>query len=264
MAGAAELDLSRPRGLGEILAACFELYGRHFPTFAAIALAIVVPMDLISLGLIEGHLSSGYDEDAVFGGGAAYTIVTLLVTTPLITAGHVHAVMDVGEGRKPKAARSLQAAGAVLLPVLGTVLAYSLGVMLGTLLLVVPGIFLAIYWYVAAQIVVAEGRGPAEALSRSGDLVGGSWWRVFGVVIVLSLVAMVPALALGIPVTVAAGEADSGLLLVLGTILLDTVLYSFLALTGTILFFDLRARRGGSGASAQEDFSLPPSDLPPR
>jgi len=238
------LDLSMRRDLGDILATVSSLYVRHFFTFAAIALAVVLPMDLITLGLIDGYLSSGYDDEGLLGsGGIAYNVTYVLVTVPLITAGHVHAVMDAGEGKVPSARRSLGAAGGMFVKVALTVLLYSLGTFLGFIALVIPGIYLMVRWYFAAQDVVAEGSSPADALEHSGDLVKGNWWRVFGCVIVFNILAFIPALILGGLVALAASAANSGVLLVLSTAVVDAVVLSFLALSGTILYFDLRARR---------------------
>ena len=50
---------------------------------------------------------------------------------------------------------------------------------------------------------------------------------------------------LGIPLLAIGALADTGLPTLLGQILLDAVIYSFTALAGTLLFFDLKARHAG-------------------
>jgi hypothetical protein len=238
------IDLSRPRDLGQILSSCWELYRRHFTVFAAIALAVVLPMDLISLGLIEGKLTSGFEVDQIGGGGPAYTLVQTLITTPLITAGHVYAVLQISRGEQPRAGDSLSRAGGALPLLIGTVILYSLGVLLGVIALILPGIYLAVRWYVATQSVVAEDRGPVEALQRSGELTRGQWWRVLGISLVVGLLGAVAGAFLALPVGALAAVADSGALLVLGNVIADSVILSFTALAGTLLFFDLRVRQG--------------------
>ena len=52
--GPAPLDLNRPRNLGDLLSATFSLYGRYFGVFAAIAFAVVVPVDLVFYGGMMG------------------------------------------------------------------------------------------------------------------------------------------------------------------------------------------------------------------
>ncbi len=240
------VDLERPRDLGQILNACWLLYRRHFTAFAAIALAVVVPMDLVSLGLIDGYLTSGFDLDKAVGGGPAYSIVQTLITVPLVSAGHVFAVMRIGRGEEPSPGESLSQAGGVLPVVLGTVLLSTLGVLAGIVVVVLPGIYLAVRWFVASQSVVAEGRRPVDGLRRSGELVRGSWWRVFGISIAFSLVAGAGGALVGVPIGVLAAATDSGAVLVLGHMAADAVILSFTALGGTLLFFDLRARSAGN------------------
>ena len=237
------LDLSQPRDLNELLSATFSLYRRHYRVFPVIALAVVVPLDLITVGLIDGNLTSGYDSDNVLGGGVAYSIVSTLVTTPLITAGHVTAVMDIGRREQPSVGRSLQGASLALPTLMATVVLYVMAVFAGLIALIIPGIYVGVRLYFSPQAVVAEGNGAFDALRRSWALVEGSWWRVLGIALLMSILAGLLAAVLGAPVAAAAAAADSGPLLLVGTMVVDAVSLSLVALGGTLLFFDLRTRR---------------------
>jgi hypothetical protein len=237
------LDLTRPRDVGDIIGTSFSLYRHHFLLFATIAFTVVVPLDLLTVGVIDGQLTS-YDDETLLGGGdIAYWIVYYLLLVPLITAGHVSAVVDIGEGRTPAVGRSLQRAGAVLLPVMGAVVLSGLGVLIGFLALVVPGIYLAMRWYLASQTVVVEDRSPVGALRRSGELVTDYWWSTFGRVLLIGLIGGLLAGVLGLPIGLVAALAESGPLSLLGTILTDAIALSFVALASTLLYFDLRARK---------------------
>jgi hypothetical protein len=242
------VDLSVPRSLAELLGTCGNLYQRYFRVFAGIALFVVVPLDLITLGGIDGYLTSGFsgEDTTIFGGGTggiAYSIVSLLVTTPLVTAAHVFAVMEAGEGKEPSVRRSLEEAGPVFIKVAATILAVLVCVLLGLIALIVPGLYLYVRFVVSAQAVVAEGLDPVAAMRRSSGLVEGSWWRVFGITIVLALIAGAVSSVVALPMVAAAEAANAGALYVLGQIVADTLGISFAALSGTLLFFDLRARK---------------------
>lgn len=255
----APIDLARPRDLGQILNGCWLLYRRYFGVFATIALAVVVPMDILSLGLIDGYLTEGYDAEEFFlTSGVAYSIVGPLVTWPLITAGHIHAVRSAGEGAEPRAGSSLSEAGAVFPKVLGALILVTLAIIAGSIALIIPGIYVAIRLAVTLQAVVAEGHGPTDAMSRSWELVKGNWWRVIGITTVLFLLAYIIAAVLAVPMVAAASAADSGAILVAAQIAIDTVTLSFVALGSTLLFFDLRARKEGSAQEAP----LPPAPTP--
>jgi hypothetical protein len=245
------LDLRQARDLGNILNTAYLLYRAHFAVFATIAVVVVVPLDLISLGVIDSYLWSGFDSDSssVFGGvDIGYTIVTALITTPLVTAGLVLAVMDIGTGREPSARRSLEAAGPLLWTLLATLLLVAGGVILGIIALIIPGVYLAIRWIMAPQAVVAEKLSPTAAMRRSGDLVAGSWWRVLGIAIVITMIGSGLATLLSLPFVIGAAVSDVGALYVVGRALTDTVALSISALGMTILYFDLWARHAGAPA----------------
>jgi polyferredoxin len=179
------------------------------------------------------------------------------VTTPLITAGHVHAVMDLGAGREPSPWRALAAAGRRLTPVAAAVTLAAIGSALGLVLLIAPGVYLWARWFLSPQAVVAENLGPLEGLKRSADLVRGQWWRIFGIAFVISLIAALLAAALGFSLQAAGWTIENGLLVLLGQVISDAIALSFAALAGTLLFFDARARRSAPPPPPQPDLTLP-------
>jgi hypothetical protein len=238
------LDLHTPRDLGRLLGDALRLYARHLPTFLALAAAVVVPAELIVFGIGLEQLESGYESSPPIEEQAAALAVTYLVIAPLITAMTINAVMAAGEGRRPRAGESIMAGLDVFARVFGAVVLAGLGIAAGLLLLIVPGIYLGVRWYFVPQAVVIERRGISEALRASWELVDGSWWRVFGIGLAAGVVAVLPVLAIQAPVQAAAESADAGWLSLLGSIAADTIATPFVALVATLLYFDVRARRG--------------------
>lgn len=152
--------------------------------------------------------------------------------------------MAIGGGRTPRAGASLRAALGRLPAVAGATVLFSLATALGALLLVLPGIYLWVRLALFAQAVMAENMGAREALGRRWELAEDSWWRLFGILLLVTLIAWVVAAVVALPLELAASEAESALLSLVGTIVLDAVTLSFTALAGTLLYFDVRARRG--------------------
>src|SRR5947209_8167387 len=68
-----------------------------------------------------------------------------------------------------------------LRPLVAVSILTGIGVGLGVLLFVVPGIMLAIRWALVAPIVMLEGQGARAAMRRSRELVRGHRWAVFRV-----------------------------------------------------------------------------------
>jgi hypothetical protein len=244
------LDLSRPRGLGDLLRTTLSLYARHFWLFAGLALGIVGVVYIIVLGLGAGWLWRSADDYDMPGGLVALEfLLPVLVLVPLISATHAQAVVELSEGRVPSVSETLRAGARYFGPVVAVVVMYTLGVLAGLVLLVVPGIYVWVAWFVAAPAVVVENKRGGDAIGRSHDLVQGSWLRVFGIAVTVSLIAFVasaPAAWAGSWI----GHSTGSMAIVLaGAVVSDVVLYSFTALASTLLFFDLRTRRTVTAAT---------------
>lgn len=239
------LDLGRARGAGQILAATLEAYSRYWWQFLVMAFAVVAPIDIVLFGVIGGQLSDPRPEVTAYV-ASLELIVPVVLTVPLVTAVHVRAVMALGEGRRPDVGAALRE-GLLWLPAVcwPIVLAF-LGTVAGFFLFILPGIWLAVRWAFAAQSVVVDDLRGVAALRRSASLVAGSWWRVFGILVLLYLVGGGIANLLAQPLEALGHSAGSGVLVLAGIVVAQALAYSFFALAGTVLFFDLRARARGA------------------
>jgi len=258
------LDLAQPRDLGQLLSTCLELYMRHFALFTTLAFAVVLPVDVALYGVAAGQLWSGYDDSPPIWLDIVGSLAPFLLVVPLISSNHARAVMAIGRGETPGIGRTLLE-GVRLLPAIAlVVLLYTLGAFAALLLIVVPGVFLFVRWYVSVPAAVVERVRGSEALGRSAKLVKGSWWRVFGIGIVFALITTVVASAIYFPLEALASEADSGVLSLTGTVIAGGLSNSFGALSATLLYFDLRARATEDQSEGQ--LTLPhtwPEDLDP-
>jgi hypothetical protein len=136
---------------------------------------------------------------------------------------------------------SLQKGLGRFFPVLGAAVCAGVGIGLGTLLFVLPGIILATMWYVAIPACVLEGMGPFAALSRSASLTRGSRWKVFGLSLVIALTIAVPAAILQGVLGFTLGWTG----LVLGNYIGRVLGGAFAAITAAVLYHDLRAAKEG-------------------
>lgn len=252
------LDLGARRNLAQILDDAFGLYRTYARKLLPIAVGVVVPVDLAVSGIGLGELTSGYDRTPPNSVGVLQIFVSLLITTPLITAMVVHVVLDVARGEPVSARRAIRAGLEVFAPVLaGLALAFA-GIALGFLAIVIPGVYLAILWAFVAQAVVVDGRRGPEALRRSAELVRGRWWWVLGVVLVTNLVAGLLGLLISVPADRLAKSADSQAIVLLGTMIVQIFTLSFLALTNTLLYFTLRTEKEAPAPVAEPQGFEPP------
>lgn len=243
MIDAPRLDLLKPRDLGALFRDSFGAYFRHFVPFVLIGAAVVVPVELVVSGIGLGQLSGGYNSTGPQGSVFVLVAETYLLIGPLITAMVIHALLAVADGRRPRTGTAITSGLEVFRPIFVAVVISAAGVLLGLIVFILPGIYLAIRWYFAPQAVVVDGRRSTGALERSAELVSGQWWRVFGVVIVTVLAAGIPATIIEIPFRIVASSADSSAIDLIGQIVAAAITAPFEALMLTLLYFDLLARR---------------------
>lgn len=165
---------------------------------------------------------------------------------------------NIASGLLPDLDDEFNVAMRAFLPFCLASLLYGLGVVLGIIALVIPGIYVAVAFGFYTIYLVLEGRGPIESLKASFRLVEGQWGYAFAfmVLIIVAAVTLVTALVvpfavvseiLGLEQALPGGMED----LVFGG-LLNMVLEPLgLALTLS-LFYEMRARKAGLPTPADE------------
>ncbi len=167
------LELARPRDISTLFGDALGVYFRNAGTFLALSAAVVVPVHLIVEGVGMEQLTAGFDDSPSAAEAIIPTLVSFLVVAPLINAICIHALHAVGGGERPRARRALSAGLEDFAPIFFAVVLAGIGIALGLVLLVLPGIYVAVRWYFVPQTVVVEGARGTAALDRSGELVRG-------------------------------------------------------------------------------------------
>jgi hypothetical protein len=249
--GAYRLDTSRPRSTGEIVRAAGALYRRYPLLFAILAAAVIVPYELIVLAATGyGPLRHGHEN---LGVSWLLLLIRSSLITPLVSALHMHAVVTIAEGRRPRLAEVARR-GAMVLPVVAAAeIVSGLGIFLGSIALVVPGILLAVRWAVVAQAAALEGAGWVDALRSSRRLTTDHGWHVFGL---LLLTGVLNSAVLFGSRSIPLGSSSGAGSVAVGTTV-ETIVASFSALTLALLYFDLQARRA---AARSETPSMAPRE----
>jgi hypothetical protein len=167
----------------------------------------------------------------------------------LFTGFVVRLVQDVRDGRRDQTVGDLfSAAAPAILPLIVFGLLFGIGVSIGLVLLIVPGLILLTFWSVGAPAIVVEECGPIEAFGRSWRLVRGDGWAVFGTLLLVFLIVLAVQLVLTV---IGAAIGDAGL--VIAAIVSAAVTAPVFALAAGILYFEL-----GGGRTAAE---APPAAL---
>jgi hypothetical protein len=231
------IDLGSERSTWEILRSTLGLYGACPWLFLVLAFAVMAPWDLAKLAITcYGPLGHVHNES--FLERESLDLLELLLVGPLISALHVHAVIVIGEGRRPRLA-SVAWNGVRVLPVVA-VAAFAAGVSIdiGLLALLIPGVILWIRLSVVAQVAAVERGSVRSAWRRSWRLSRPYEGHIFGLLMVVLVLTFSVTVA-GLVLTTGSGSSPGA---VAAGIFVNTTISSFTALTTALLYFDLRAR----------------------
>ena len=69
---------------------------------------------------------------------------------------------------------------------------------IGFLLLILPGIYLAIGYAMTVPLIVDRKMSPWQAMEASRKAIHGEWWKIFGLFIVMGIIFMISSLPLGL------------------------------------------------------------------
>jgi len=168
------------------------------------------------------------------------TVVVLLIELGVLT-------VSIGAGV------ALAVAGA---PTVATVLAFLVGIPLG----IVVAAYLYVAFALAPATIVLERQTVLGSLRRSRELVRGAWWRTFGILLLVNVIAQFLAGILSVPftlltllVTFVTSDGSSAnpyeilplLVTAVGTIVASAITWPFTAVSTALLYVDRRIRREG-------------------
>jgi hypothetical protein len=237
------LQLREQRDVGALFRDALAVFGRHFWLFVALSAAVVIPAELIVEGIGLEMLTSSYDDSPSLAEAAVPTIVEFLVVTPIIAAICIYALHEIAGGQRPRAGEVFVAGFEAFTPLFAAVALAAAGIALGFVALIVPGVYLAVRWYFVPQAVVIEGVRGSRALSRSGLILTGFWWRTFGLVLLANVAIAIPGFVLLTPFTAIADSTDRAVWALVGSAVTTSITTPFVALYSTLLYYDLLTRR---------------------
>jgi hypothetical protein len=235
--------------VGAVIRRVFDIYVDQAPVLMPAAAVVFVFTGILTAVLVTAAPAL-----------ALLAVVVGLVATTLFTGMVVELVADVQDGRRDATVGQLLRA---VTPVLGQLILVGIlagvGVVVGFILLIIPGLILITLWSVAAPVVVLERPGALAALGRSRELVRGNGWQVFGVILVLDILVVIVASA----IELAADSAGSGVGIV-ARVIVVVLTAPLSALAAAVLYFELGGASVGEAATgALAPGALPPQDGPP-
>ncbi len=243
------------RGIGEILSTAFEIYKANASSLLMIVAIVVVPLTFVSafiggvlfapdtetitvLGEPVGEVSARTASAAflVFLVGIVIAVIINAVLQAALmrgaALGSIGDPVDIDASYKWGFARF----GSVLL----ISILVGLVVLVGLILIVIPGLIFAVMLSVAIPALVVENLRGTDAMSRSWNLVKGHFWHAVGVIIVAGIITAVVG---GIVGAIGGVFGDNWFLSWIFQAIAQIITAPFAAIVSVLLYLDLRARR---------------------
>lgn len=227
--------------IGDVVNRTLSSTRRNFGVFFALS-AILVGVPAFFIGLFQGEPTNVSGMLVVTGIVAALVnIVTAYILQGAIIRG---AIVDFNGG-KASFADCFQTGIRHAAPLFAIALLIALGVMLGLVALVVPGIILSLMWAVAVPAHVVENVGITASLRRSRELTKGARWKIFWLFAVFLVIYFVVSMVAVVPFSFLSG---SPIIFALSNVVL-TILLSVISAVGVAAsYFELRSKKEGVGA----------------
>lgn len=192
----------QPMQFADILDSMFSLYRRHFRLFAIICgVYFVWELSTYLVVGIFAMLAPGSDR---FSAPMLIVFVLSLISRVVmifVKGGLVFGSAQAFLGVQITPMAAFEQVKQRFWPFLGSRLLY--GIIVGLLVITLIGIPFALYfgfcWMFYSLAVIFEEKPTVSALRRSGELVKGGWWRVFGVMlgifILVSVIESIPGIS---------------------------------------------------------------------
>lgn len=238
--------------IGRVISTTIGLVGRNLVPFTVLSLVFAgAPYLIIQLmmpGLIAG-------DPSMMSLLVIVGMLVSLVAGVVLQAALTRASVDDLSGAGVNLNTALSSALGMLLPMIGLGILMGLGIMLGMVLLIVPGVFLALCWAVAGPVLVVERLGVIPSMQRSTALTQGHRWAILGLIVLFVIIAMVfnmivgflipggAAVMMGVP-----GEGPAFFAIIVLTLI--QVITSMIGTAGiAAVYFELRQVKDGLGVA---------------
>ncbi|MFV2032765.1 MAG: hypothetical protein ACC663_09735 [Gammaproteobacteria bacterium] len=192
---AGDIEISMSKTMGE---AWRNLKGFKFKTLIALLLYMLVAIvaSLLSIPVIFGLGAIGADQNSATIVGSLIQMVASLAIMPMFIGIHIMG-MRHAENKSVSVGSIFgyfnRAPRVILCYLLMTIM-----IMLGMVLLILPGIYLMFAYMFALPLVVEKNMPAWRALETSRKALTRKWFSIFGVLLLIGLVNSLAILTLGI------------------------------------------------------------------
>jgi hypothetical protein len=228
--------------INEIISEVFRIYSRYAAVLLPVAALLYLIEVLFRVLALESWVL-----------GLIGSVVSILLST-LYTGMVVELVNDVRDGRLDQSVGGLlRSVSPVLLPLIAVSFLAAIGIGIGFILIIIPGLVLLTFWSVVAPVTVLERPGVFAAFGRSWQLVKGNGWQVFGVILIFFLIFIAIGIVFGV-IGAVLGDAGEVVLGYVGSVITAPLV----ALAAAVLYFELKRVKEPATPGPEAPSSLGP------
>jgi hypothetical protein len=223
--------------IGDILGDTWSMYAKHFTHFVPIAAVFFLILSAIALALA---LLLGWI-------GAVASFLVTFIGIFWLQGTLVEAIADVRDGRADMSIGETYArARPYIFTMFGAGILAVIGIVIGLILLIVPGLILLTWWSLIIPVIVLEKVGVMDSFGRSRELVRGNGWNVFGVIVITGILIGIASNIVRVIFVWLPGGLDY----YVGNVVANSLLAPVAAIAWTLMYYRLARKDVGVGESA--------------
>lgn len=177
-------------------------------------------------------------------GGLGIVMNVVQTILGLVVEGAIaYAVYRVLTGKNASLGYSVSRGMGRIIPLFLAALVTGLGIGIGLVLLVIPGLIVMCVWVVTIPACVVEKLGPLESIRRSADLTRGFRLPIFGLLLITGVLVIAVGAGIGFIVGAVSGGNVVAAVLIAGVG--TAAVQAFNCVMVAIIYYDLRAIKEG-------------------
>jgi hypothetical protein len=256
---------TQPQGIGGVLDTTFQLYksslGSVWPLCLLMSLAGLPPSIYVGMSRSATAIADPTAMLAAMTDPVYWLVYAASLAVMMAIIGALYLKQNaIGSDGDMSLGTALQGGFSRIVTLILMTIGFVIAFVIGSILLVIPGLILLVSLMLATSLAMFEGKGPVDSLIGSHKLVWGNWWRTFVILsiggILVFVIYMAVALVIGVITPfIGLGMDDllmyslvSGMLIGLFMNILVTPFFSALLIA---VYWDLKLRKEGGDLAAR-------------
>jgi hypothetical protein len=245
-------SIGREFRIGPIFTRSWSIYAANFLKFTLVAVVIALPNQLIRSNLTTLVSATQVDIGQTLVGSWIIALILEFIGQGVILYGAFQAV----DGHPVVIGAAVRRWLSRFWAIIGISILVFLGLAVGFALLIIPGVIMALRWAVTLPVCMVEGKGPLASMRRSAQLTKGHRWKLFGIGVLVYVVAITSALVRVLLVGLLAGSGILGglglaafpgriIIAAIVSLILSAIVIAYFNVVAATIYHHLRGAKEG-------------------